>query len=252
MSKFELTELYSCVKFTGMKIILYLVAVLIGCSSNNNFYKKDYYYKSSDTLPTIILIHGFSRDPENINELAKIFQKNGFNVYSPKIGIREFNDLDFTQDLSDWIVSQKDIKIQNGIILSGHSAGGKLAVKIASLIEKIKKGTVKGILLFDPVDRDNWMKNDFPKLNHIQIYGIFAEPHSCNAYGNSFPLFNTLNQNPSNIEYIRITGSSHCDAEGKNSTWVCHFICGKSNEDNKRLLLNKSLEYLGKFDKSNK
>jgi len=108
---------------------------------------KDIWYKKEDNQKLIIFLHGMYSSPKTFDEIGKLLNAKGWNVYIPslpassmtleelkKIGPWTWNEsLHVAQDKINTIITNYD-----QVILGGHSQGGSLALKLATKMPNIK------------------------------------------------------------------------------------------------------------------
>lgn len=99
--------------------------------------KERYYSNNSDT--SVLLLHGFTGNPGNMNFLGKkIFQETGFSVYIPRLPGHGTNKLDFHHSTAqDWTKKAYDSYLNlkamyKKVYVGGLSMGGLLSILIAS------------------------------------------------------------------------------------------------------------------------
>ncbi|MFO0727790.1 MAG: hypothetical protein U1E65_28685 [Myxococcota bacterium] len=99
----------------------------------------------------------------------------------------------------------------------GHSAGG-----LASFLAAAADPNITALVGLDPVDANSLGAQAAPSIVAPTLV-LGAEPQSCNANGSASALYGALSV--SARWYLRVVGSTHCDAEDP-SNGLCSLGCG--------------------------
>ena len=204
----------------------------------------------------VTLVHAFSREMDTLYELAEHYASWGLGVitmnllHSSIFGNDPLQDALDLRELSDYFSDGRPV------IYAGHSAGAMRAIVAAS--GDTNAVAILGLDLTDGVYDDT--DGEFLGLMHagmlsIPVWGLLAEPSSCNANGNGLNVY----MNAENGNAISITDADHCDFEFPTNL-ICTVFCQGGNEnfseeEIKSVILNLSTSFLlyhsGNQDESN-
>ncbi len=193
----------------------------------------------------VTLVHSFSREMDTLYELAEHYASWGLGVitmnllHSSIFGNDPLQDALDLRELSDYFSDGRPV------IYAGHSAGAMRAIVAAS--GDTNAVAILGLDLTDGVYDDT--DGEFLGLMHagmltIPVWGLLAEPSSCNANGNGLNVY----MNAENGNAISITDADHCDFEFPTNL-ICTVFCQGGNEnfseeEIKSVILNLSTSFL--------
>lgn len=180
----------------------------------------------------ILLQHGFMRNKDHMRDLATILAKDGYMVITPTLSKDQLTGKRFIESFATLIIKKKFPKprfweeLPENFILSGLSLGATFAARAGEKLHKEHVERFKGVLLFDPVDLENKIKDSFNTLKGTGlVLSIFSRPSQCNllnSVANHLPKLEAL------FPGVRLLKGTHCDAEGDSSDWLCYSTCGLS------------------------
>ena len=178
----------------------------------------------------VVLFHGFARNKGHMRDLASRLQKEGLVVLTPTLGLGLINNLEFLKAMAEGLrtmekVPGTDVALPANVVVAGHSAGGKNAAILASLLRTSLGERLVGALLLDPVERDGQLEGALKALEgtSVDVLSVLARPSSCNANSNATEL---LKRYSADFKGIRFAKGSHCDAEGTSTDLICRLPCG--------------------------
>ena len=178
----------------------------------------------------VVLFHGFARNKGHMRDLASRLQKEGLVVLTPTLGLGLINNLEFLKAMAEGLRSLEkvpgtEVALPANVVVAGHSAGGKNAAILASLLRTSLGERLVGALLLDPVERDGQLEDALKALEgtKVDVLSVLARPSSCNANSNATEL---LKRYSADFKGIRFTKGSHCDAEGTSTDLICRLPCG--------------------------
>jgi dienelactone hydrolase len=167
---------------------------------------------------TIVLAHGFLRDRQSLDVLARELADRGALVLVP--------DLPFLADpvANAAALSTIVIDVRGGrfgpvparTVLIGFSAGG-----LASLLAAARTPGITGWIGLDPVDRAGEGLHVAARVSAPAVI-LRAAPHSCNAWANSHSWGSFL---PRLQRDVLVEAATHCDFENPGDP-VCSAACG--------------------------
>jgi len=167
--------------------------------------------------PLVVLSHGFTREPENMEGWARHLAGWGLKVAVPSLCHATLWDTDHEANAEELLEMSRVIG-QGPTIYVGHSAGG-----LAGLLAGLDDQTV-AIVGLDLTDADD-LGFDQARDTTIPIYGLVAEPSDCNDDNNGLAAFALA----PDAQVLRVTEADHCDFEDV-TNWVCTSLCGGSND----------------------
>lgn len=180
-----------------------------------------FYQKSNQSLPVVIVVHGFSRSKNNMSGWGNFLASHGYFVVVPNLPFwtNHNKNAEFISELINYIYSNSDYTsiINNDLALVGFSAGG-----LTTLIATSENTRVKLWIGLDPVDVGN-LGTQASKNVNCPTYIIAAPASACNANNNYKDFLTNLKDNT----LVKIDGAVHVDAESPTSRFA-EFFCGKS------------------------
>lgn len=142
------------------------------------------YTPSSTSTKTWVLIHGLGDDMSKLQSLADLAQAEGYSVLQMDLhghGQTLFNylnehhslptTLDYEKNVVDIEKLIADLKIENQLIIVGHSYGGAIAYALAARIEKNKSSRIHSVHMLAPyVERiDKFLKTTYNPFRPPQL-----------------------------------------------------------------------------------
>ena len=208
--------------------------------------------KNSTPYPVLLLLHGFQGNKDQLaqvsNHLASwgmfvVVPNLSFNLLSSdtssqlQLAVNILNNIETESANQNSVFSNAD---KNKIGLAGHSAGGNIALQVASSDPRIKAFVGLDAVIFGgpPWDTKQFW---FPDKNGSSITAptllMQAPSQSCNADGNKgVDIYDYLGSK--NKAKIDIRNASHCDFMDANAG--CDIFCGSAN-DARRTIVKKYL-----------
>ncbi len=169
----------------------------------------------------VILGHGFMRSLEQTRGWARLWASRGITVVIPSFcnstwldGHHDRNARDMVA-LADRLV---DLRVADGIVYAGHSAGGLSALLAAH--EDPRAVAYLGMDSVDSSDLTATIRTD-PRQFDVPSLILIADPSGCNAANNILPVL----PDSTSISVVRVPFSRHCDFE-KPYDPQCALLCG--------------------------
>jgi hypothetical protein len=207
----------------------------------------DWYFPEGQPTGVIYLQHGFFRSSGNVSALAiTLARQTDSIVVAPSLSSNFVGNDPYwingeaTQQAVAALFADRaalnasaaaagyTAELPGAYVLAGHSAGGNLATAAGGLLGE--DPDLKGIVLFDAVDRDGDMAEGLRGLDGVPVYQIAAEPCLCNDYGSGTTVLET--QRPGEFVGVRLVGGTHVDAEGVSADLLSSLLCGFSPPGN--------------------
>ena len=205
------------------------------------------FYAPNDIEHTtqVTLVHAFSRQMDTLHELAEHYASWGLGVVTMNLLYSSIFENDPLQDAQDLRELSNHLSNGRHVIYVGHSSGAMRTIVAAS--EDSNATAVLGLDLTDGAYEDSggeFLGLMYARTSSIPIWGLLAEPSSCNANGNGINVY--LEAEHGNA--ISISEADHCDFEFP-TNFVCTLFCQEENEtfqedDIKSIILNLSTSYL--------
>ena len=205
------------------------------------------FYAPNDIEHTtqVTLVHAFSRQMDTLHELAEHYASWGLGVVTMNLLYSSIFENDPLQDAQD--LRELSNYLSNGrrVIYIGHSSGAMRTIVAAS--EDSNAIAVLGLDLTDGAYEDSggeFLGLTYARTSSIPIWGLLAEPSSCNANGNGINVY--LEAEHGNA--ISISEADHCDFEFPTDI-ICTVFCQRGNEnfseeEIKSVILNLSTSYI--------
>ena len=186
--------------------------VAVSCTMSVDLYAPD----DGGAGVLVVLAHGFLRGPDQMAGWAEHLASWGLDVAVPSLCHSSLLDADHEANGED-LHALGDALGLGPVVYAGHSAGG-----LASVIAAAADPGAVALVGLDVVD-------DGSGASHANgltapVYGLFAEPGSCNSNGNGVDL---LARAASPVS-LRVTDADHCDYENT-TDWMCTSFCSGSN-----------------------
>jgi hypothetical protein len=208
------------------------------CSCGTKTVNAGWYFPNQAQPPVgmVYLQHGFLDNSRSLSALAvQVAQTTNSIVVSPDISSNLFasdgwwlNSTETAQSVADLFAGDRagltasageaaghDVSLPQQFVLSGHSAGGGLAVKAASDLVAGGAGSgLAGVIMYDGVDFTNQMPEALAKLDKtdIPVLQIAALPSGWNAFGSGTAQL--VAARPDQFDGIMLMTGVHIDAEG--------------------------------------
>ncbi len=167
--------------------------------------------------PTVILLHGFSRTPSVMADLASHIASWGLTVATPGLCHSTPLDSDPPQDVAE-LQDFKAIIGATDVIWVGHSAGG-----LRSVLSAQSDPQTVAVLGLDLTDGDDHAIDAAPSLT-VPLGGLVGEPGTCNSNGNGADVYAAA----PTATAVRVTEADHCDFESP-TDWMCTMLCEEAN-----------------------
>ena len=145
----------------------------------------DRFYLEGNNDKAVILLHGLTDSPGNMEELAEFLNKKGYSVYVPLLPghatkIQELNKKKY----SDWYRGAantlEDVD-EEDVYVVGYSLGGLLALDLAS------RNNISGIITINaPIKLKNRYVPFIPFVKIIEDYQLKSEEHINKLIENGF------------------------------------------------------------------
>ena len=207
-------------------------------------------------ITQVTLVHAFSRNMDSYYELAEHYASWGLGVVTMNLLYSSIFENDPLQDAID--LKEVSDYFSNGrpVVYVGHSSGAMRAIVAAT--EDTNAIAILGLDLTDGAYEESdgeFLGLTYASISTIPIWGLLAEPSSCNANGNGINVY--LEAEHGNA--ISISEADHCDFEFPTNI-ICTVFCQSGNENYseqeiKSVILNLSTSYLlyhnGNQDDSN-
>jgi hypothetical protein len=196
-----------------------------------------YFPRSGEPLGWVFLQHGFARSAKQMGFLARRLTEKGFAVVTPSLSVLLLQNKKFIEKMSEELL-QKPLKprgktLPERFVMIGHSVGAKLVSLLGVGYVARKVSGFRGVVLLDAVGFGNEFTEILNKLKNVNVLALLAEPSACNSWNNVLPSLRQFQYDSvRNFVGLKLTGGSHCDAEGESSDLMCHLTCGASKKDN--------------------
>ena len=177
----------------------------------------------------VILAHGFLRNPQTMDHLAKWLADGGIETACIKLKRSTPFNGNHAENARDLIALRQALRWKT-VSYAGFSAGGLSALIAASEDEACRK-----LLLLDPVDQGSLGKDAASKIR-IPSLAILGQPGPANANRNASVMIAAI----PGCRIIEIPEATHCDFEARPST-LCHRFSGSKPEATRTAAVHKSL-----------
>lgn len=137
----------------------------------------------SSATGTVVLLHGFSRSPERLADIAMMCRSLGADVVAPHLSAwwwpTSTNNTRHLTRLADRVAEDAS----GPIVVIGHSAGGAAGAWITAALERAD-AEVGMLVLIDPVESPvRSIRRSWSALEHVAITVIVGAPSPCNRQG---------------------------------------------------------------------
>ena len=200
--------------------------------------------------------HGFSRGKHNVAGLCRqLARRTSAVVVAPTIGSNPFalggwwiNGAPMWRAVAQLFAGERaalarsaaqalgaGVRLPRAFVLSGHSAGGNLALAAAGGLAQAgtTNGDLRAVVLYDAVEHGGAMRGALAQLGdagELPVLQIAAPPNSCNAFGSGTRAL--VAARPGRFVGVQLDGGTHVDAEGSDSDWLAAMICGRPRPEN--------------------
>jgi len=178
---------------------------------------------------TVVLLHGFSRSPEDLADIAAMCRSLGADVVAPHLSAwwwpTSTNNTRHLTRIARQIAEgasggakradRPQPQATGPIVLIGHSAGGAAGAWITAAL--VRAGAdVSMLVLVDPVESPvRSIRRSWSALQHVAITAIIGAPSACNRKG-AFGrwLSEQRHDRVPALEVIELPAMGHGDIEG--------------------------------------
>jgi len=169
-------------------------------------------------LGTVVLLHGFTRHPRDLQAPAERFAALGARVLRPRLGAwwwpRSTNRTRYLTHIAEAVAQARST---GPLIVVGHSAGAPAGAWIAAALRN--SGTsVDALILVDGVESPaRTLRRAWPDLTGVPVDVICAPPSRCNRNGalaRWLDDYRESGQPGPSVGLIVIPGMGHGDVEG--------------------------------------
>ncbi len=172
------------------------------------------YRHAGDERPAdVVLAHGFLRDKEHMDGLARALAESGIPTVALDLCNMKPWDGAHRRNAEDMRAVARRLA-GPAPVYAGFSAGG-----LAALLAARADPAARGVLTLDLVDLDG-LGEQAARGYKGPIIGLVGEASGCNAGNNGLPVFAAAPQ----AELVRVEGATHCDFESP-SDGLCRLAC---------------------------
>lgn len=200
---------------TGVVVETGVLASQSGCLFDYDLYRP----AGTSGAAQVVLAHGFLRNRERMQDLARALAKAGFATASidlcnmrPWDGAHEANAADMR--LTANTLGRPEV------VYAGFSAGG-----LAALLAASGDPDSLGVVVLDLVDQGALGRQAAADLQ-VPVVGLFGAPSRCNANGNGLPVLVDV----VGVEVERFADATHCDFESPTDN-LCRLLCEPNDRD---------------------
>lgn len=185
----------------------------------------------------VVALHGFTRSPEHLDELARGCTRSGLAclrpLLAPSLDPMRIGRPRAIERIAD-LLADSICGFDGPVVLLGHSAGAAAACWIARTWRKAGTArTLAGLVLVDGVDGvTRLLDRSIDDLDGVPMVALTAEPGRCNRQG---ALAGFLDCKRPGVT-LRILGAAHGDIEGEDR-WVYRLGCKERSSDRMRTLV---------------
>ena len=145
----------------------------------------DKFYLEGNNDKAVILLHGLTDSPGNMEELAEFLNKKGYSVYVPLLPghatkVQELNKKKYSDWYREAANTLEDVD-EEKVYIVGHSLGGLLALDLAS------RNNINGIITINaPIQLKNRYIPFIPFVKIIEDYQIKSDENMDKLVENGF------------------------------------------------------------------
>ncbi len=172
---------------------------------------------------TAVLLHGFTRSPEDLSHLSDACLAVGARTLRPPLGAlwwpSSTNNAGYLTRLAGQLLP---LLADGPVVVVGHSAGASAGAWIAA--ELIARGAdVRSLICVDGVESPTHLiGRSWDRLASVRVRAVCAPPSRCNRHG---ALAAWLATQDRTTEVVIVAGSGHGDIEGP-SQGIYRWACG--------------------------
>jgi dienelactone hydrolase len=196
-----------------------------GCEVKYTHYRPD--NPAGDTMT--ILGHGFLRSRQRMEGMARHLASWGMEVVSVEFCNSKLWAGHHDRNGADMVAVSKKLGAVKSIY-AGFSAGA-LAALVASDLDT----STQAFFGLDMVDNQSLGKQLAPKLR-IPVYGLIADPSSCNAGNNGLDVYAAINE----ASVLKIEDATHCHFEFPFDS-KCALVCGGGEKRYGRVEIQRTI-----------
>lgn len=200
-----------------------------------------------EALMIVIALHGFTRGPQHLTDLARACERQGWACIRPEVAPRWFSvRMNSRRHLDQLAAELIRVCAGQSVVIAGHSAGAAAGSWIA--MRMVEAGVdVRGLVYVDGNDSPNHlMEKAWPSLESVPIRAVLAPSSPCNRQGR---LQAFLDQHRPD-SYVVVPGSGHGDIEIAESV-VYRRACGDdSTPEIKAAVLAAVIDAIRAFDQA--
>ena len=189
------------------------------------------YDPAGDPRGTVVLMHGFTRSPRDLQGLAMRAVNRGAKALIPHLGAwwwpRSTNNARYLSRIAEAVERQRS---PGPVVIVGHSAGAPAGAWVAARL--VDAGVDVSILvLVDGVESPaRTLRRSWPALQRVPVLAICAPASRCNRSGALEAwLGNQERSADSVLEVVHLPGMGHGDIEGAGIGVYCR-MCGDDPE----------------------
>lgn len=175
----------------------------------------------------LLLQPGFTRHCGHLRGTSRRLMATGLTVLcidAPMAGGAPALATALARQLTSNINGPTGSVLPPAVIVAGHSAGGRFALRLGAELQALAPQRLAGALLFDPVATAGF-EADLRAVSADgtrPVLALLAPPHACNAQGNAAPALQAV----PGPRVQRLDGGTHADVEGEDSDWIARSACG--------------------------
>lgn len=229
----------------GSKVTIGHSTLTIPCGCDGTTVDALWYVPNQDTAPEglVYLQHGFFRNNRAMSALAvEIAERTNSVVVAPTLSsnfltgngcwingepmqqaVAELFEDDRAALTASAFAAGYAAPLPRRFVLSGHSAGGGLAVTVAALLRD--DDDLAGVVMFDGVTSRERMAASLTALPlDLQVLQIAAPPSAWNAFGEATDTLVVFR--PGQFVGVLLEGGTHIDSEGSSSDPLARLLVG--------------------------
>jgi pimeloyl-ACP methyl ester carboxylesterase len=186
---------------------------------------------SGEPALLVTLQHGFTRNCRNLLDLIHQFAERGAAVLCLNADMSAGNPR-LAEAYAKWLAAMRlpdDQPAPVRWVVAGHSAGAAFALHLGAALARTVPPRLAGAVLLDPVAGDSTLQ--LLEQLDAPVRVVAAAPGPCNAQQRTRPALAAFQQrqrarDKDDFIGVELTdGSTHVDAEGRNSTRLAIALC---------------------------
>ena len=206
-------------------------------------HRATWYLPRGDATALLVLQHGFTRRCSHLRETTRQLMVGGLMALCIDAAMAGGNlslaDA-LAAGLAAGLAAPGGRPLPQQVIVGGHSAGGRFAVRLGAQLAELAPQRLAGALLFDPVATAGFEAElrTVSAAGARPVLALFAQAHVCNARLNALPALRQVRQDAlaagrSGFVGLRLKGAStHADVEGEDTDWLAVAACGRPQPEN--------------------